>query len=116
MRFGLVMAASVAGAFLALWPTLERLSGGKSPVPAYIQERVAFRLVAGSISGGLRLVYTVDVDEAIKDKRDRYYEEMRVELSKLFGLHTGDDRPTEEITRSCASKVEPRSRRASRPT
>jgi hypothetical protein len=27
------------------------------------------------------------VAEAIRDKRDRYYEDMQVELAKIFGLH-----------------------------
>lgn len=45
----------------------------------------------------MRLVYTVDVQEAIRDRRDRRYEEMRAELAKLFELHTGDDRPTEAV-------------------
>ncbi len=97
VRFGLVLGVVIL-AFLSLWPSLERLSGGRLPCPAYIQEHIPFRLVAGlDLRGGLRLVYTVDVDEAIKDKRDRYYEDMRVELSKIYGLHSGDERPSEEV-------------------
>jgi preprotein translocase subunit SecD len=97
MRFGLVTAVAIIS-FFCLWPTLERLSGGRFPCPSYVEDRVSFRLVAGlDLRGGLRLVYTVDVDEAIKDKRDRYYEDMRVELAKIYGLHTGEDRPTEEV-------------------
>jgi preprotein translocase subunit SecD len=97
VRFGMVAAFMIV-AFLAFWPTLQGLSGGRIPCPAYVKDRVSFRLVAGlDLRGGLRLVYTVDVDEAIKDKRDRYYEDMRVELSKIFGLHTGDERPGEDV-------------------
>jgi preprotein translocase subunit SecD len=59
---------------------------------------VTFRLVAGlDLRGGMRLVYTVDVEEAVKDKRDHYYEDLRLELTKVLGLHKGDERPSEEI-------------------
>ena len=106
LRFSL--AASVAGlAFLILWPTLPNLTGGKIPCPAYIQEHVAFRLVSGlDLRGGLRLVYTVDVDEAIKDKRNNYYEDMRREAAKLYGLYEGDEVPSDEVYAKLRQKVE----------
>jgi preprotein translocase subunit SecD len=94
-------------AFLVLWPTLSEASGGKLPCPAYVKERVSSRLVAGlDLRGGMRLVYTVDVDEAIKDKRDHYYEDMRLELAKLFGLHKGDELPAEEVYQKLREKVD----------
>jgi preprotein translocase subunit SecD len=93
--------------FLALWPTLEGMSGGKLPAPAYIKEHVGFRLVAGlDLRGGLRLVYTVGVEEAIKDKRDLYYEEMRRELAKIFDLHKAEDRPSEAEYAKLREKVD----------
>jgi preprotein translocase subunit SecD len=106
LRFSL--AASVAGlGLLVLWPTLPGLTDGKIPCPAYIRDHVDFRLVAGlDLRGGLRLVYTVDVDEAIKDKRDNYYEEMQREAAKVLGLHTGDDLPPEEVFAKLREKVE----------
>ncbi|HMA97151.1 MAG TPA: protein translocase subunit SecD, partial [Polyangiaceae bacterium] len=51
-------------------------------------------------------MYSVDVDEAIKDKRDRYYEDMRVELTKVYGLHDGSDRPSEETYTKLRDLVE----------
>jgi len=110
LRFSL--AASVAGiGFLAMWPTLPGLSGGKIPCPAFIQEHVSFRLVAGlDLRGGLRLVYSVDVDEAIKDKRDNYYEEMRREAAKVLGIHKSDDGkdevPTDDEYAKLREKIE----------
>jgi preprotein translocase subunit SecD len=106
LRFSL--AASVAGlGFLIIWPTLPGLTGGKIPCPAYIQEHVSFRLVAGlDLRGGLRLVYTVDVDEAIKDKRNNYYEDMRREAAKLYGFAQGDDVPSDEVYAKLREKVE----------
>lgn len=105
-RFGLVVVTTVT-AFLVLWPTLDVMSEGKVPCPRWVEERIKFRLTKGlDLSGGLRLVYSVDVDEAIKDKRDRYYEDMRVELTKMFGLHEGNDRPSEETYAKLRDLVE----------
>jgi preprotein translocase subunit SecD len=105
MRFSLVMSL-LALAFIGLWPSLERMTAGKIPCPEYIKERVEFRLVAGlDLRGGLRLVYTVDVDEAIKDKRDRYYEDMQVELAKIFDMHSGDERPGEAVYEKLREKL-----------
>lgn len=106
LRFSL--AASVAGlGLLVLWPTLPALTGGKIPCPAYIRDHVDFRLVAGlDLRGGLRLVYAVDVDTAIKDKRDNYYEDMRREAAKVLGLHQGDDLPSDDVYAKLREKVE----------
>jgi preprotein translocase subunit SecD len=97
----------VSLAFIVLWPTLSEATSGKLPCPTYVKERVSARLVAGlDLRGGMRLVYTVDVDEAIKDKRDHYYEDMRLELSKLFDLHKGDELPSEETFQKLREKIE----------
>jgi len=96
-RAGLV-ASVIMLAGISLWPTASAMSGGKLPLPEYFAERIDFKLVAGlDLRGGMRLVYTVDVDEAIRDRRDRRYEDMRLELAKIFDLHDGDDRPSEEV-------------------
>jgi preprotein translocase subunit SecD len=82
---------------LCIWPSVHKLSRGKVPLPQYIRDNVSFELVAGlDLRGGLRLVYTVDVEEAIRDKRDRYYDEMRGMLATSFGFHKGDKPPTRE--------------------
>jgi preprotein translocase subunit SecD len=100
------VAALGLGAFLCVWPTLESVSDGKLHCPAYVKDNVPFRIVAGlDLRGGLRLVYTVDVEEAIKDKRDRYYDEMRQMLATAFGFHTGDKPPTREELANLDQKV-----------
>jgi preprotein translocase subunit SecD len=97
---------AVTLAFFALWPTFNSMSGGRFPCPSYVREHVSFRLVAGlDLRGGLRLVYTVDVEEAVKDKRDHYYEDMLLELTKVLGLHKGDERPSEEVYAKLRDKV-----------
>jgi len=112
-RFGLVSSVG-AIAFILLWPTLDNMTGGKAMCPKYVEDRVEARLVAGlDLRGGLRLVYTVDVAEAVKDKRDSYYEDMRRELAKLYADHEGDEIPTDETYAKLRDAVDlnaPRSR------
>jgi preprotein translocase subunit SecD len=105
MRFGLVVAVSALG-LISIWPSLETMTDGRVPCPPYIRDHVKFRLVAGlDLRGGLRLVYTVDVDEALKDRRDRLYEDMQVALAKIFELHSGDERPGEDVYAKLREKV-----------
>jgi preprotein translocase subunit SecD len=73
----------------------------------FLRSNIPFRLVRGlDLKGGLRLVYTVDVDEAIKDKRDRYYDELRVALATALGFHSGDKAPTVEELSKLPEKVQ----------
>ncbi len=105
-RFGLTLVVALS-ALMILWPSLDVMSDGVIPCPRWIEERVKFRLTKGlDLSGGLRLVYSVDVDEAIKDKRDRFHEDMRAELARAFGLHQGRERPSEEVYTKLREKVE----------
>jgi preprotein translocase subunit SecD len=100
------VAALGLGAFLCVWPTLGSMTGGKVHCPQYVRDNVPFQIVAGlDLRGGLRLVYTVDVEEAIKDKRDRYFDEMREQLATAFGFHTGDKPPTREEFSRLEEKV-----------
>jgi preprotein translocase subunit SecD len=72
----------------------------------FLISNVPFRMVRGlDLKGGLRLVYTVDVDEAIKDKRDRYYDDLRAALATSFGFHEGDKPPTIEEMQKLQTKL-----------
>ena len=105
VKTGFVFAIGL-GAFLCVWPTLEGVTDGKLHCPAYVRDNVPFRIVAGlDLRGGLRLVYTVDVEEAIKDKRDRYYDEMRQMLATEYAFHQGDKPPTREELANLDQKV-----------
>ena len=120
MKVGLVAAVFV-GAFLALWPTLDgvlptgagpsvdlpgwvaplasawKAVGSRLRCPAYVRNNETFAIAPGlDLSGGLRLVYTVEVDEAIRDKRDHFAEEMRQQLATSLGLHSGEGRVTRD--------------------
>jgi preprotein translocase subunit SecD len=106
LRTGLVLVTGIISG-LALWPSLESMSGGKIPCPSFIKDNVSARLVAGlDLRGGLRLVYSVDVEEAVKDRRDRRYEDMQVSLTKLFEIHKGDERPTDEEYQKLRERVD----------
>jgi preprotein translocase subunit SecD len=124
LKVGFV-AAVFLGALVALWPTADgilptatssvtegplkplalavRAVGSRLHCPAYIRDRVTFAIAPGlDLSGGLRLVYTVEVEEAIRDKRDHFADEMRQELATVFGFHSGEGR----VMRDELSKLE----------
>ena len=66
-------------------------SSGTAGFKRFLLANIGYRMVRGlDLKGGLRLVYTVDVDEAIKDKRDRYYDLLRAQLAKSYGFVEGD--------------------------
>ena len=105
LKVGFVLAVFL-GAIVALWPTLHNMSGGKVPLPEYLRDRISFAIAPGlDLRGGMRLVYTVEVDEAIRDKRDHFADEMRQELATSFGIHSGEGRVTREELSKLDEKV-----------
>src|SRR4051794_15859350 len=55
-------------AAVTLWPTIDGVTNGKAKCPAYVKDRITFGIVPGlDLRGGMRLVYTVEVEEAIRD-------------------------------------------------
>ncbi len=124
LKVGFV-AAVFLGAVVALWPTVDgilpmanssvtegplkplalaaRAIGSRLHCPGYIRDRITFAIAPGlDLSGGLRLVYTVEVEEAIRDKRDHFADDMRQELATVFALHSGEGR----VTRDELAKLE----------
>lgn len=94
LKTGFVL-VSFGTSFVCLWPNIASVSRGVIPCPAYVRERITFGIAPGlDIKGGGRFVYTVEVEEAIRDKRDRYADEMRTELATIFGFHSGEQRVT----------------------
>ncbi|MBM4357020.1 MAG: protein translocase subunit SecD [Deltaproteobacteria bacterium] len=64
----------------------------------FLLQNIPFRMVRGlDLAGGLRLVYSVQVDEAIRDKRDRAYDSLRGGLTKLFGFSTAESPTVAEM-------------------
>jgi len=117
-RVGLVLYVAIACG-LCIYPTYmderwdrpdSRLAAGLEPqaradeelaakrgdrgVGRFLRANIPFRLVRGlDLKGGLRLVYTVDVEEAIKDKRDRYFDEVRASLARSYGIVAENAQP-----------------------
>jgi preprotein translocase subunit SecD len=64
---------------LVLWPSADGMTEGKLKCPQYVRDRITFGIAPGlDLRGGMRLVYTVEVDEAIRDKRDNFANARRV--------------------------------------
>jgi preprotein translocase subunit SecD len=72
----------------------------------WLRANIPFRLVRGlDLKGGLRLVYTVEVERAIEDKRDYYYDELRQALAQALGFSQKDKQPTVEELAKLPTKV-----------
>lgn len=70
---------------------INEAASGDRGMTEFLLQNVPFRLVRGlDLAGGLRLVYSVQVDEAIRDKRDRAYDSLRAGLTKLFGFSSSE--------------------------
>jgi preprotein translocase subunit SecD len=105
LRAGFV-AATFFGSALALWPTVNSMSSGRVPLPAYVRDRLSFAIAPGlDLRGGMRLVYTVEVEDAIRDKRDHLADDMRQRLATLFQVHSGEGRVTREELAKLDEKV-----------
>lgn len=89
-KTGFVVAVFL-GSLIVLWPTFEGMSDGRIKCPTYVKDRITFGIVKGlDLQGGLRLVYTVEVEEAIRDKRDKFADEMRHELAVAYKIKEGE--------------------------
>ncbi len=116
VKAGFILTVFV-GSIVALLPTIETLSipasaegePAKAPrikAPAYIRDHIKFGIVKGlDLQGGMRLVYTVEVEEAIRDKRDRFMDDMRQDLATAYQFHTGEGRVTREEMNKLGDKV-----------
>ena len=81
-RLAIVVGSSVLG-FLALWPSVDRWL----PCPDIVKETFQNQINPGlDIKGGLRLMYEVEVDEYIRDRRDRVAEQVQRQCGVLIGV------------------------------
>ncbi len=81
-RLAIVVGSSVLG-FLALWPSIDRWL----PCPDIVKEAFDNQINPGlDIKGGLRLMYEVEVDEYIRDRRDRLAEQVQRRCGVLIGV------------------------------
>ena len=99
LRCSVVVLATVLAA-LALWPSLQQWL----PAPKLVQEWFPGRISPGlDIRGGLRLSYDVEVDEYIRDRRDRDADNLLRDLGVLLGVYDKDAAP--EVGREQLQKV-----------
>jgi len=98
----LVVSVLAVGAALTVWSALTNTSEGSDPHVAWLPPPPAelatdAKLAPGlDISGGLRLMYEVEVDEAIRDRRDLRADQLLRKLGARFGLFEEDTTPTRE--------------------
>lgn len=104
MRFSVVLGAVVL-AWLSLWPTLDQAEWVSAPdiIKQWFPGRIAPGL---DIRGGLRLMYEVEVDEYIRDRRDRYSEQILRELGVRIGVI--DDDEVDSATRDQLREIQDR--------
>jgi len=89
MRMTVVVAA-ITAAWFSLWPTLS--DAGVIGAPSWVTETFEGRINPGlDIRGGLRLMYEVEVDEYIVDRRNRDAERMVRQIGVLIGVLTDDE-------------------------
>lgn len=102
-----VVVASAAFGLLALWPSVDQWV----PAPDFIKDTFSGRISPGlDIKGGLRLMYEVEVDEYIRDRRDRDAEQVQRQCGVLIGAYDEGEAATAsreklaQVTQRC--KVE----------
>jgi len=101
VRFFFVLTSIVASWFV-LWPSLDQWVPAPARVKALIERRISPGL---DIRGGLRLMYEVEVDEAVRDRRDLRSEQFTRELGQRFGIIKKDEIPTREQLKQTAARV-----------
>lgn len=98
----LIFLTAVVVAVLALWPSL----GQWIHVPPRVEGLFEGRLSPGlDIKGGLRLMYEVEVDEAVRDRRSRYADSLQERLGVKLGLLTDGELPTREQMEQVRGRV-----------
>jgi preprotein translocase subunit SecD len=96
LRFSVVSLLLVASA-LVVWPSVDGLLPESLRSPAWVNERVNSRIAPGlDVKGGLRLTYEVEVDDAIRERRDRLADDILDRLGVEFGIFKAEDMPTRE--------------------
>ncbi|MFW5876316.1 MAG: protein translocase subunit SecD [Myxococcota bacterium] len=89
----LVVFSAVVVAVLALWPSFDQWVPAPSVAKKWFEGRISPGL---DIRGGLRLMYEVEIDEAIRDRRDRMAENLQERLGAELGIIEADEVPTRE--------------------
>ncbi len=101
-RLAIVLGSTLLG-LLALWPSVDRWL----PAPDIIKEYFDNQINPGlDIKGGLRLMYEVEVDEYIRDRRDRIADQVQRQCGVLIGAVAEDD--VDDMDKETMAKVQER--------
>jgi preprotein translocase subunit SecD len=101
IRLGVVVLA-ILGAGLVLWPSVSQWV----PAPTWVTENIDRRIVPGlDIQGGLRMMYTVDMDAAVEDRRNARGQQLLRRLGEKMGIVEVDQAPNEEQANQIRSRV-----------
>jgi preprotein translocase subunit SecD len=93
-RFVLVLGL-VIYAGLVFWPSLQ---GTSYAPPEWVTNTFQRRIALGlDIQGGLRLMYEVEVEQAVEDRRDLRAQQMLERLCERMEICTEDEHTTEQI-------------------
>ena len=96
------MMSLLVGAWLVLWPSLDAWV----PAPPGVKRLFPSKISPGlDIRGGLRLSYEVEVDEAVRDRRDLRAEQLQRELGQRFGIIKEGEIPTREQLQKAGERV-----------
>jgi preprotein translocase subunit SecD len=83
-----------------------RSKAGEFGFGRFVRANIPFRLVRGlDLKGGFRVEYVVDVQQAIKDRRDRAFDTVRTELARSFKIIGDDQLPNVENLEKLAERV-----------
>jgi preprotein translocase subunit SecD len=89
-------------AWLVLWPSL----GQFMPVPKQVTDNFKSKISPGlDIRGGLRLMYEVEVEEAVRDRRDLRADQLVRELGIRIGTIPKDEMPSREALQATRERV-----------
>ena len=82
------------------------MSTGSQLKHEVVKQTFAGRLSPGlDIKGGLRLMYEVEVDEAVRDRRDLRADQLQREVGQALGLIPKDEMPTREQLKATSERV-----------
>jgi preprotein translocase subunit SecD len=85
-----------------MWPSVQAWV----PAPAWVLKSIEGRISPGlDIRGGLRLMYEVEVDEAVRDRRDVRADQLTRELGERLGIIAKGDTPTRDQLKKTAERV-----------
>ncbi len=101
VRF-LVVCGLVVFGWFALWPSLETWVPAPAAVKSFVKSRISPGL---DIRGGLRLMYEVEVDEAVRDRRDTRAEQLVNRLGEKLEEVSEGELPDREQRAKIRKKV-----------